>query len=157
MRHKFFSIIASLAVIVGFLFTTTIAEARGGHGCHRGGGRASFGGRAGSFGGCIRTPRYGYRPICGPYRGYHPRYGYRYPGFGYGWGGTYDWGLPCYDGGSPYMCDTFRTPPPPAPLYIYQGGAVMREYGPARAPGMSPNIINEYKSSPGAKPFVRGN
>lgn len=155
MKRTFYSLLASLALVIGFLATNS-AEARGG-GCARGGGRASFcGTRGGTIGGCIR-PGIGRGPICGPYRGgYHPRYGFG-GGFGYGWGGIWNGSyLPCYDGGSPYMCDIKPPPPPPAPQYIYQGGTVMREYGAARAPGMSPAIINEYKSSPGAKPVIIG-
>lgn len=150
MKQTLLSFAAALVLLSGIFTTVTPVEARGG-GCHRGGG-VGFSGRAGTFGGCIQSPRtFGRGPICGPYRGYHPRYGYGgYGGFSYGWDGY----LPCYDGGSPYMCDI--KPPPPAPIVIYQGGTVMREYGPARSPGMSPSIINEYKSSPGAKPIVIG-
>ncbi len=156
MKQHFLSFIATFCLILG-LFVVAPAEARGGgFGCQRGGGASFCGTRGGTIGGCIR-PGIGRGPICGPYRGgYHPRYGYGgYGGFGYGWGGIWSGGyLPCYDGGSPYICDIKPPPPPPSPQYIYQGGTVMREYGAARAPGMSPVIINEYKSSPGAKPEV---
>lgn len=152
MKH-FLSLAAALIMLSTLLSTSTPAEARGG--CQRGGARFC-GSPVHGFGGCIRTPGTFRRgPICGPnfprYR--YPRYGY--PGYGYGrpgiWSGGY---LPCYDGGSPYICDIKQPPPPPPPVYIYQGGTVVREYGAARAPGMSPVIINEYKSSAGAKPQV---
>lgn len=150
MKKQFLSIVAALGFAFGTFAIATPAEAGGG-GC-RGGGRASFcGTRGGISGGCIR-PGIGHRPICGPYRGYSPRYGWG----GYGWGGAWNWDLPCYDGGSPYMCDIKSPPPPPPPQYIYQGGTVMTEYGKPENPGGAPRIINRIVSSPGAKPTVIG-
>lgn len=130
-------------------FVTTIpAEARGGGG-HCGRGAGAFRGTTG-VGNCIRSPGVyrGRGPVCGPYRGYHPRYGYG----GYGWTGIGNWGyLPCYDGGSPYVCDIKAPPPPPPPVYIYGGGTVVREYGAAERPGGAPKVINTINASPGAK------
>jgi|GEM_PF-6462183 len=151
MKYKFFSILASLTLVLGFLCTTNPSEARGGNAaCGRG-----AAGR--SFGGCIRSPgTFGRGPVCGPYRGY-PHYGHgRGFGFGYGyglWGGGY---LPCYDGGSPYICDIKAPPPPPPPIYIYEGGTVVREYGKPETPGGAPRVINRIVASPGRKPIVIG-
>jgi hypothetical protein len=147
MKHKFFSLLTSFALIVGFLWTTSPSEARGR--------RAGCGRAVGNFGGCIRSPgTFGRGPVCGPFRGYHPRYGFG-GGFGYG-RGLWDWGLPCYDGGSPYMCDIKAPPPPPPPIYIYQGGTVVREYGKPEFAGGAPKVINAITASPGGKPTVIG-
>ncbi|MBX9879730.1 MAG: hypothetical protein K2Y22_14830 [Candidatus Obscuribacterales bacterium] len=153
MKHKFISLFASFALVLGLLLTATPTDARG-NACGRGGGASFCGTRGAGFDGCIRSPgAYGRGTVCGPYRGYHPRYGYG-GGFGYGLGG---WGyLPCYDGGSPYICDIKAPPPPPPPIIIYQGGTVVREYGKPDTPGGAPKVINVITASPGSKPTVIG-